>query len=253
METKKCKKCNITKDIDNFTKNNRNNDKLDSNCKECLKKKYNQNKEKNLESQKIWRENNKDYSKKWRENNEERLKYEKRYYLENADKYIKRKQKWRKENPILEALSRQKYILKNRDKINKYHREWKANKRKIDIEYKLNENMSRRIRSELNTLLNTGRKNKSTKEYVGCSIEYLKIYLESKFDIGMSWNNYGISWQIDHIIPCKAWKLLNHVDNYYCWNYKNLQPMWAFKNKSKKDKYENNKKIYYTVFMTTIF
>lgn len=252
MPIKTCKKCNVSKDTENFSKNNRNKDKLDTSCRECLKKKYDANREKKLESQRKWRENNKDYQKQWRENNEKRIEYEKQYYLENKEKYIKRKQKWRKENPVLEALTRQRYVLNNKDKINKYHREWKANKRRTDVEYKLKENMSRRIRSELNMLLKIG-KDKSTKDYVGCSMEYLKMYLESKFDIGMSWNNYGISWQIDHIIPCKSWKLTNPIDNYYCWNYKNLQPMWSFENKSKKDKYEDTKKLYYKVFMSTFF
>ena len=36
---------------------------------------------------------------------------------------------------------------------------------------------------------------------LGCSIDFLKQYLEVKFYGKMSWDNYGIHWVIDHIIP----------------------------------------------------
>ena len=49
---------------------------------------------------------------------------------------------------------------------------------------------------------------------VGCSFEELKLYLESKFETWMNWDNYGLyngklnyGWDIDHIIPlCSALK-----------------------------------------------
>ena len=69
MTTKICKKCNIEHKLDNFTKNKRNKkDGLDNICKDCLKLKYNETREQNLEAQKKWREKNKDYQKNWREN-----------------------------------------------------------------------------------------------------------------------------------------------------------------------------------------
>lgn len=41
---------------------------------------------------------------------------------------------------------------------------------------------------------------------LGCSIEFLKSYLESKFTGNMSWENQG-EWYIDHIKPLSSFNL----------------------------------------------
>ena len=43
-------------------------------------------------------------------------------------------------------------------------------------------------------------KKQKTIEYVGCSYNHYKDYLQNRFKDGMSWNNRG-EWHIDHIIP----------------------------------------------------
>jgi len=68
----------------------------------------------------------------------------------------------------------------------------------------------------------------------------------------MNWKNYGKIWQIDHIIPCKAWNLSKEFDNYCCWNYRNLQPLYNKSNIIKKDKFNFLDKLYYEVKMKTI-
>ena len=66
-------------------------------------------------------------------------------------------------------------------------------------------------------------------DILGCSIEYFKSYIESKFDESMNWINYGIVWDIDHIIPLSSAKTeediieLNH--------YKNLKPLCSYLNR----------------------
>jgi hypothetical protein len=72
-----------------------------------------------------------------------------------------------------------------------------------------------------------------TSEIIGCSWDFLKAHLESKFISGMSWGNRNL-WHIDHIIPIASAKSeeelvkLNH--------YTNLQPLWAEDNMKKGDK-----------------
>lgn len=243
---KVCKRCNNEKDLDQYSKNLRyKKDLLDPICRECHKEKYNKEKEIRLERCKEWRKNNKDYSNNWRKNNENRQNYEKNYYQENKDKYIERKTEWRKNNPEKAKLERENYQKNNREKINLYSKNWKQNKRKNDIQFLLKDNLSRRIRYEM-------KKDISTSEYIGCSMEYVKLYLESKFTNGMNWDNYGIFWHIDHIIPCNSWNFTNSFEVHCCWNYRNLQPLHCYENKSKNNKYNELNKLLYLTKMKTI-
>jgi len=73
------------------------------------------------------------------------------------------------------------------------------------------------------------------KEIIGCTPKELQAYLTSLFTEGMSWENYGTAWDVDHIIPCRAFDQTktNHVVK--CWNYKNLRPMLKMSNYFKAD------------------
>lgn len=247
---KKCNTCQVEKEYEHFYVNNRNKDKFDNTCKECMKIKNKENSDRRRESQRKWREKNPDYMKEYAQT-EKRKEYEKQYYQKNREIYIKRKQEWRKNNPEKDKEERKKYVENNKERVNKYHSEWKKNKRINDYEYKLKENASRRIRYELNTLLK-GKKTKRTYEYLGCSIDELKKYLETKFTGNMSWDNYGKVWHVDHIIPCASWNLSDEFENNCCWNFRNLQPLYASENQSKKDAYNQNDKIQYIEFMKKI-
>ena len=77
-----------------------------------------------------------------------------------------------------------------------------------------------------------GKNKKSSFEYVGCSIDKLKKHLSSQFTEGMSWENYG-EWHIDHIRPCASFDLTKEEEKYKCFNYSNLQPLWAKDNLKK--------------------
>jgi metal-dependent amidase/aminoacylase/carboxypeptidase family protein len=81
-----------------------------------------------------------------------------------------------------------------------------------------------------------GDKAKQTVKLIGCPIEELKRHLESKFLDGMSWDNYG-EWHIDHIKPCSKFDLTKETQQLKCFNYKNLQPLWAKQNRLKSAKW----------------
>ena len=94
------------------------------------------------------------------------------------------------------------------------------------------------MRNRLNKALNLQniKKTNSIIKYLGCNINYLKEYLQQKFQLGMSWNNYG-EWHVDHIKPCSAFDLFNEEEREKCFHYTNLQPLWAIDNLIKSDKY----------------
>ena len=77
-------------------------------------------------------------------------------------------------------------------------------------------------------------KSDRTISLVGCSIGFLKKYIESKFLSGMTWRNYGLrGWHIDHVVPCATFDLKNTEDQKKCFHYTNLQPMWWLDNLKK--------------------
>jgi len=52
-----------------------------------------------------------------------------------------------------------------------------------------------------------------------------------QFKPGMTWDNYGYyGWHIDHKVPCSNFDLSKPEEQYKCFHYTNLQPLWAEEN-----------------------
>lgn len=69
---------------------------------------------------------------------------------------------------------------------------------------------------------------------MGCTVEELKKYLESKWQEGMSWDNYGFhGWHIDHIKPLASFNLTDRDELLKACHYTNLQPLWCKDNMKK--------------------
>jgi hypothetical protein len=120
------------------------------------------------------------------------------------------------------------YREKNKEKIYKQHYIYLKKKRKTNINYRLTEN----LRKRLNHAIKGNTKFSSVLKLLGCSLESLKQHLESQFKSGMSWINYG-KWHIDHIRSCYTFDLSKLSEQRKCFNWKNLQPLWAEENCSK--------------------
>lgn len=115
---------------------------------------------------------------------------------------------------------------------------YEKKRKKIDELYRI----KTCLRSRLLSAVIKGYKSAHTLDLLGCSIEHLKRHLESQFKDGMSWNNYGgkDGWQIDHIIPCSYFDLTKEENQRICFNYRNLQPLWASENNSKNNSVPDN-------------
>ena len=194
-----CNVCGIEKNINDFSKLN---NKPSYRCKKCLseynKMYYKKNQEKLKQQTQKFRDENPEYMKSWRENNQNKVKKQKRSWLE-----------------------------KNRVFINEKER----NKRKINHAYKIKKNLRRRV----NQVITRNNKSDSTMKLIGCSIYELLQHLEKQFTDGMNWQNYG-KWHIDHIIPCSSFDLTDVEQQKRCFNYTNLQPLWAIDNIRKSDR-----------------
>jgi hypothetical protein len=80
---------------------------------------------------------------------------------------------------------------------------------------------------------------------VGCSAEDLKAHLESTFQEGMTWDNQGDGWHVDHILPCVAFDLEDPVEQKACFHYRNLQALWKVDNSRKGGRYTDEEKMHY--------
>lgn len=154
-------------------------------------------------------------------------------YKENKKEVLERNKAWRSEN--WDSVSKQRkesgYNIRSQKK-------WYHNKGKYDIQHVLKE----RLRSRIRNVITKGYKSAPTLELLGCDIEELKSHLESQFQKGMTWDNYG-EWHMDHVQPCCSFDLSIEENQKKCFHYSNLQPLWAEDNlkKSKDDKLQSIK------------
>ena len=198
--------------------------------------------------------NKKSYHKNFDQISEKR----KKHYFLNIEKYRKKNKEYRLENIEIFKESARKSYFKHRDKRLEGQRKWHAkNKEHIieyrkktrskaniyerkkalnDINFRLARNLRRRIRYAL--VSKNIMKTKTTMNLIGCSATILKNHLESLFNNGMNWENYGVKgWHVDHIMPCAAFDLSKESEQKKCFHYSNLQPLWAIENFKKGARY----------------
>lgn len=215
------------------------------------------------------RENRKAYMKQWTLKNKDRLSSQQKNYYQKHKERIKlrvrqwakrnrdkcnasnrkwisqnlehvreRNKKWSKANPQKSKSSNQKWRNTNREKSRKSNRKWsKANRARINARRLKwwRENLHFRIRSRLGTRVSgavrrqSTQKAKSTITLLGCSIASFRVYIESKFEPGMTWDNI----HLDHIIPCALFDLTRPEHQKVCFHFSNYQPLFATDNHSK--------------------
>ena len=282
MLKKVCGRCKIEKDITIFYKNKRKKDGYQNYCKCCMKKSnansFQKNKKKRMAKGLEWQRSEKggkyhsDYykhgSKRKREvvkqevipemyqqqhaeqftsfmseTQEERTKAQRERYQNNKSVILEKQKEYRKRSIEKDP----EFLVRERERNRKYKhtRKYKdkANARKRqrlknDPEYKLKENLRNRVRKFLQ-----GAKSTTTESLIGCTWEKLFSHIENQFHGGMSWQNQG-EWEIDHIIPCNAFKDELHLESnqrVLCW-FQNLQPLWGVDNRVKGGKYKEEDK-----------
>jgi hypothetical protein len=196
-------------------------------CKKCVKeykRKYNLEKK---DKYKKDSEKRKEYysTPEWKE-------YRKKYREENKEKLKHQKQEWSKKNRHRINESQKLWRDLNKEDVYKKRNEY-VRKRKEDPVYKLICNIGTLIKVSI--IRNGFTKRSKTNEILGCSFEDFKLYLESKFYENMTWENHGTYWHLDHIVPISWAKDENDVIKLN--HYTNFQPLKAFENQSKGNRY----------------
>jgi len=207
MENEKtCTKCEIAKPLKDFYfRKSRN--RHENYCKECIK-----------------------------------ARTKKRYHALSPDEKTKLLEETRARGKAYRESGREKIVKdkwreENREKVRAYKRRYqhskKGKERRKRTTNVLRDSVSNGVRYALRRVAK-GKKTKSTFDALPYSPQELKEHLESLFQEGMSWDNYG-DWHIDHIIPQSALPYEDLEDENFqkCWALENLQPLWAEENMSK--------------------
>lgn len=231
---KLCSRCNIIKDRESFHKRTRSKDGLYPWCKGCYKEYYSENKGAISKRKNCFRIVNK-----------ERINKEKReYYSENKELIALRKKESYKRCHERICSTRRKYYARNREACLSSSKRYatknaellkeKANSRRrhrflTDPGFRALYAARRRIRAALKGQDKSAR----TLALLGIDGAGFMQYLESKFKKGMTRDNYGKVWHVDHIIPLALFDLSKPAEQRVAFHFTNCQPLFAEENLKK--------------------
>ena len=137
--------------------------------------------------------------------------------------------KWKTENAGRLKLHQSKYMqqYKRTDQYKSYTK--KVRQYPIN---KIKSNLRKRMRDFLKKAASD---TMSISGLIGCNSMEFKHHIENQFKRGMTWENYGTLWHIDHILPCASFDHTNKKQVAQCWHYTNLRPLLAVENILKSD------------------
>jgi hypothetical protein len=75
-------------------------------------------------------------------------------------------------------------------------------------------------------------KQKHTREYIGCDYDFLMKWIAFNLQEGMTLENRGAVWHIDHVIPISTFDIADDR-NHVCFHWVNLTPLTATENLAK--------------------
>ncbi len=169
--------------------------------------------------------------------NKDRIKARSRaWYLNNKERAVETRRKYYKANTERMKAACRSYNARNKDKISTQCKAWKkANRDKINLSVQklFKSNLNARILHRLRTRISIAFRTQATKkahrtaDLLGCSVPSFRIYIESKFEPGMTWENYGKEWHLDHIVPCAMFDLTKSEHQKACFHFSNYQPLFT--------------------------
>jgi hypothetical protein len=229
---KMCPKCSVSKSLEDFAKDTRKKTGIRSHCKSCcliatkiynsLHKEQIQKRKAEYRSRPEVKEMEKKKYKEYYHRPEVKARYEE---YRNQPEVKERYEEYRNQP---EAIERKKQLGQENAHI---RNERLRERYKSDDKYHL----TALIRSRLQKALQRNKINSSF-DYLGCDIDFLKKWLEFRFDDSMTWSNMGTVWHVDHIIPVYSFDFNNERNKIICFHWTNLQPLSAKENLSKNSK-----------------
>ena len=180
------------------------------------------------------RQAKKERQRRYREKNRERIaEYSRAYRKDNAEAIRQQE----KSSPAREASQNRRDVVREatperREWMRQYKRANRAAIAKQEreaLEAMPHRKLAKNLRIRLNRAIKGGWKSGSAVELLGCSVEGAMKHIESLFEHGMSWDNWG-EWHIDHIRPLASFDLENAEQLADACHYTNLRPLWKVDN-----------------------
>lgn len=165
-------------------------------------------------------------TKSWHKKNKKLVRSRERArYAANPNPQKEKAQSWRAENKQRVLASGRLWRKKNPA----YTRERLASDDSLRL--------AARLRTRLHAAVTRGTwKSGSAVRDLGCTIAELWLHLESKFQPGMTRDNMGTAWHLDHIYPMAKADLQDRSQFLAVNNWRNLQPLLPADNIAKNDK-----------------
>jgi hypothetical protein len=146
---------------------------------------------------------------------------------------------WRKKNPEKDCAIGKKY--RDKPEVKEKRNEYKRDKYNNDEQ----EHIRRRHRMHLRDYIHNGKCGDNVQTYIDCSPEFLRQWLEFNFDEGMTWENYGTHWNLDHTKPCSIFDLTMEENKKECFHWSNVVPIIAKENFKKYQKVSDERIEYF--------
>jgi hypothetical protein len=153
------------------------------------------------------------------------------------------------------------YKKNNKAHVNEYTRNWKQENNEHVKEYNHNYFVDNSVQIQARTAKNHARYRKENPQFrfamslrkrirtmikkksdnsmnlIGCSAEFFVRWIEyQSVGSGFNLDNYGVLWQLDHVVPCCNYDLEKEVHQLLCFHWSNHQPLGCIENASKNNK-----------------
>ena len=209
---KQCCRCKVHRQKTEFNKNKSNKDGLHYVCKPCRLQERQKSRDHNIAKSKEY----------YAANKEKLLQASKRYRETHTDSIRTQRKQYRETHVEKIREAARAYLPIRKERIKEL--------RLTDADFRLSEVLRSKVHKMLSGL------DTSYRHLIACSNEHLRLWLQFQFEPGMTWQNYGTYWHIDHILAINLFNLQDRKNQTVCFHWTNLQPLTRFDNQSKSDR-----------------